>query len=165
MLARVSDLESDTEDVAVAILRLGSGAVVEVHVDYLQRHAQSRFEVVGTEGSLVWVRGIVRVRRAGDPEWTDEPIACDPNQVYIDELREFLACIESGRAPALDGAEGRATLALALAVRESAETGRLVRLDAPRQQVACAAELARKRKFAGTPRAGGSPREARGPIQ
>jgi predicted dehydrogenase len=113
------------------VLRLASGAIVEVHVDYLQRHAQSRFEVVGTDGSLVWERGVVRRRRAGDADWTEEPIACDPNQVYVDELREFLACIDAGRAPALDGAEGRATLALALAVRESAERGRLVRLGAP----------------------------------
>jgi predicted dehydrogenase len=154
MLGRVSDLEIDTEDVAAAIFRLEEGAVVEVHVDYLQRHAQSRLEVVGTEGALVWERGIVRVRRAGAADWSEESIACDPNQVYVDELREFLACIETGRAPALDGAEGRATLALALAVRESAETGRLVRLRPPPRSVG---EITAYRT-------GGSPREARGPI-
>src|SRR5262249_38907032 len=38
MLAKVSDLEIDTEDLAAAIVRLANGAVVEVHVDYLQRH-------------------------------------------------------------------------------------------------------------------------------
>ena len=128
MLGKVSDLEIDTEDVAAAIVRLASGAIVEVHVDYLQRHAQSRFEVIGSEGSLVWERSVVRLRRAGAAEWTEEPISCDPNQVYVDELREFLDCVETGRVPALDGAEGRATLALALAVRESAESGRRVRL-------------------------------------
>src|SRR5262249_8836766 len=53
MLGKVSDLEIDTEDVAAMVLRLASGALVEVHVDYLQRDGQSRTEEVGSVGPLV----------------------------------------------------------------------------------------------------------------
>lgn len=128
MVGTVSDLEIDTEDVAVALIRLDGGALVQVHVDYLQRHPQSRIEAVGSEGTLVWERTGVRWRRAGDPGWTEEPSVVDPNEMYLAEMRELLDCAVSGRPPALDGTEGRATLALALAVRRSAETGRLVSL-------------------------------------
>jgi predicted dehydrogenase len=130
MLATVSDLELDTEDVAAALIRLDGGAIVHVHVDYLQRHPQSRIEAVGSEGTLVWERTGVRWRRAGDAGWTEEPCVPDPNEMYLAELRELLECVAAGRPPALDGAEGRATLALALAVRRSAETGRRVLLAA-----------------------------------
>ena len=131
MLGTVSDLEIDTEDVAAALIRLDGGAIVQVHVDYLQRHASSRIEAIGSEGTLVWERSGVRWRRAGDTAWTEEPCTADPNAMYVDELREFLDAITTGRAPALDGEEGRATLALATAVRQSAETGRRVRLPIP----------------------------------
>jgi len=131
MLARVSDLEIDTEDVATALVRLETGPIVEVHVDYLQRHAASRIEVIGAEGNLVWEPTGVRWRRAGDAAWTIEPVAPQPNDMYVAELCEFVDCVQTGRRPALDGGEGRATLALAVAVRESADTGRVVRLVAP----------------------------------
>jgi predicted dehydrogenase len=131
MVGKVSDLEIDTEDVATALVRLAGGAIVQVHVDYLQRHPRSYLEVVGSTGSLHWDRTGVRWRRAGEEAWCEEPVVCDPNHVYVAELAEFLDCVASGRRPALDGAEGRATLAVALAVRDSAASGRLVRLPAP----------------------------------
>jgi predicted dehydrogenase len=132
MLARVSDLEIDTEDLATALVRLEDGAVIEVHVDYLQRHRQSRCEAIGSEGALVWdaAENVVRWRRAGETAWTLERVGGDPNDMYVAELCEFVDCVTSGRPPALDGDEGRATLALAAAVRTSAETGQHVRLIA-----------------------------------
>ena len=131
MLGKVSDLEIDTEDIVAAVLRLAGGALVEVHVDYLQRHGQSRMEAIGSEGTLCWDRTGVRWRRAGDETWHEEAIACDPNQIYVDELREFVDCVTSGRRPALDGAVGRATLALAVALRTAAHEGRTVRVARP----------------------------------
>jgi predicted dehydrogenase len=128
MLARVSDLEIDTEDLAAAIVRLEDGAIVEVHVDYLQRHAESRVEVIGSEGIAVFDGGRLGWRRAGEDAWTEERVGAAVNDMYVAEMREFVRCVVGGRPPALDGAEGRATLRLALAVRESATTGRLVRL-------------------------------------
>jgi predicted dehydrogenase len=132
MLARVSDLEIDTEDLAAALVRLEDGAIVEVHVDYLQRYRQSRCEAIGSEGNLVWDadENVLRWRRAGEPGWSSERITIEPNDMYVAELCEFIDCLTSERVPALDGQEGRATLALAEAVRTSAETGRRVQLDA-----------------------------------
>lgn len=127
MLARVSDLEIDTEDVAAALVRLPSGAIVEVHVDYLQRVAQSRFDVIGSEGTLTWDREGVRWRRAGDTTWTVEDVAVQPNGMYLAELEAFGEAVAAGRTR-LDIEEGRATLALAAAIREAATTGRCVRL-------------------------------------
>jgi predicted dehydrogenase len=130
MLARVSDLEIDTEDVAAALVRLPSGAIVEVHVDYLQRVAQSRFDVIGSEGTLAWDREGVRWRRAGDQAWTVEDVQSQPNAMYLAELEAFGAAVAAGHT-VLGIDEGRATLSLAAAIRESATTGRCVRLVPP----------------------------------
>lgn len=139
MLGKVSDLDINAEDLAAAILRLENGAIVEVHVDHLQRHAVSRCEVIGSEGNLVWdsSRQAVRWRRSDDVGWSEERVSVDTNEMYVAELCEFIDCVASGRRPALDGAEGRATLALASAVRTAAETKRLISLPVrPRPFVA-----------------------------
>jgi predicted dehydrogenase len=128
MLGKLSNLEIDTEDVAAALVRLESGVIAELHVDYLQRHPQSRLEVVGSAGTLVFDGQSARWRGAGEEAWSEERFAFAPNDMYAAEVAEFLECVATGRAPVPDGAEGRATLALALAVRESAEQGRMVRL-------------------------------------
>jgi predicted dehydrogenase len=135
VLAQVYDLEIDTEEIAAAIVRLEDGAVIEVHVDYLQRHPQSRIDVIGAEGQLVFDGTRLAWRRAGEAEWTEERIAVAVNEMYVAEISEFCDCVSNGRPPALDGAEGRATLALAAAVRESATTGRRVRLATDGVQV------------------------------
>ncbi|MCW5893677.1 MAG: Gfo/Idh/MocA family oxidoreductase [bacterium] len=133
MLAQVSDLEIDVEDVAAALVRLASGVIVEVHVDYLQRHPESRFEVIGSEGNLVWTKSTLRWRCVADDGWEEEVVAVDPNAMYLDELRAFLRAVRTGEAVALGVREGRRTLALALAVRASAESGRTMRIDGPVQ--------------------------------
>jgi predicted dehydrogenase len=133
MLGKVSDLDIDAEDLAAAILRLENGAIVEVHVDHVQRHAVSRCEVIGSEGNLVWDSGsqTIRWRRADDVGWSEERILVDTNEMYVAELCEFIDCVASGRRPALDATEGRATLALAAAVRTAAESRRLISLPTP----------------------------------
>src|SRR5205085_12467357 len=108
MVAKVSELQIDTEDVASAVLRLENGALVQVHVDYLQRHGQHRLEVVGSEGTLAWdfQRQSIRLGRAGAAAWDEEAVPTDPNAMYVAELSELLECVMSGRRPSPDGVEG-----------------------------------------------------------
>jgi predicted dehydrogenase len=130
MLGRVSDLAIETEDVVAAVLRRGDGILVEVHLDYLQREPANRIEVIGAEGILRWDFHARQLHayRASIGSATDETIAVEPNVMYEAELREFLECVTQERASAVDGYEGARTLALAVAVREAAHTGRHVRL-------------------------------------
>ncbi|MFN8542683.1 MAG: Gfo/Idh/MocA family oxidoreductase [Candidatus Binatia bacterium] len=130
MLGRVSALEIDTEDVAAAICRLADGVLIEVHADYLQRHPANRIEVVGSDGTMAWdfPHGRLRWRRTGEECWREERLVVDPNTMYLAELREFLAAVATGRRVEADVREGRRTLALAVAVREAAASGRHVRM-------------------------------------
>ena len=53
-LARLSELEIDTEDHAVGLFDHPQGVRSLVELDYLQRHKMRGCRVVGTEGTLVW---------------------------------------------------------------------------------------------------------------
>ena len=121
--ALLSDLEIETEDSALLLLRLAAGRLAEVHLDYLRPFKSRGCEVVGTDGILTWLSDgkapeRVRVSRydPGDGRWKDIH-RCDEydgNQMYLEEMRHFLACIVGEATPMLDVAGARRVLEVAL---------------------------------------------------
>lgn len=116
---KVSDLEVDTEDIAEITLRMESGAIVQVHLDFVRPEYRRTCEIIGSLGLLRWDYTSASV------EWLDAVtgrretfrLQEDPNAMYRRELEHFLACIAQGRPPLVDALEGRKTLALALRAR------------------------------------------------
>ena len=130
---KVSSLEIDTEDNADLLLRFDYGAVANVHLDYLQRTYRRSCEVIGEDGVIVWDYIAQTVRVYGKEERRlevfEESINTDRNAMFVEELRHFVACTETGAPPTLDAAGGRRVLEIALAAKASAAEGRAVRLD------------------------------------
>jgi predicted dehydrogenase len=95
----------------------------------LQRAYARGGKLVGTDGTLVWdfAEG-VRVYTATRGEWQSTRVVADPNEMYVEEMRQFLACVQNGAAPPVSGHDGRRALEIALAARVSAREGREVAL-------------------------------------
>jgi predicted dehydrogenase len=129
----VSALEIDTEDSADVLMRFDDGTVANVHLDYLQRTYRRSCDLIGEEGVIAWdyVGQTVSVfgKEDGRIETFRESIDTERNQMFLDEMRHFLRCIETGEPPALDAAGARAVLELALAAKASAVQGRPVTLE------------------------------------
>ena len=97
---RFSDLEIDVDDVVE--LTLGYGIrkrIVNVHLDFLQRVPDRRCRFIGSEGTLVWnaILNQIDLFRVSTGQW--EIFKCsgsDRNQMYLDELTQFLNAIEGG---------------------------------------------------------------------
>ncbi len=119
---RVSTLDMDVEDLAMAVMRLSSGAYVSWQTDFLQRAGQHRLVVVGERGTLRFdiVKGEEELSGPSGKVWKRRSIPFEVNSMYVAELEHFLEAVESGTGaePGLD--EGIATLGLAMRVRESA---------------------------------------------
>ena len=131
LAGRRSDLEVQTEDYAEVLVEHASGAIGSVHVDYCQRAYNRTAEVYGTEGTLAWNWDAKAVRlRRGKDDARDfpEPEGYDLNAMYLDELRDFLACLRAGRGGPLDLALARRNLAVALAAIRSSAEGKAVDL-------------------------------------
>ncbi|MGC4079534.1 MAG: Gfo/Idh/MocA family oxidoreductase [Rubrivivax sp.] len=127
----LSHIEIDTEDTASILLRFASGAFGEVHLDYVQRTYTRACRIVGDEGTLAWEfgkAGEVRVFTAATKAWEalPGPAGWEPNTMYVDEMRHFLACLRREETPHQDVAAATAVLDVALAAKASAESGRFV---------------------------------------
>ena len=130
---KLSHLEIETEDTAEIILRFSNGAIGEVHVDYVQRAYSRTSQFIGDEGTIRWdySQGTVRYYSSASARWMEfeNPKGWVANQMYVDELRHFLCCLEGGVQPEQDVSEGAKVLAVALAAKSSAQFERIERLQ------------------------------------
>jgi predicted dehydrogenase len=132
---RWSNLEVDVEDVASTLMECEfAGRPLPVHLqqDYLQRPAQRQCEVIGDTGKAILDFPTFSVTLYGTEGTVADRFTCeqlDRNQLFIDELQHFLACVKTRSKPVVDLGEGMWSLKLALAAKESIATGRVVELS------------------------------------
>jgi predicted dehydrogenase len=121
---RYSDLDIDVEDVCSLTLRYGEdGPLINVHLDFLDRAVNRRFRIVGASGTIVGdvITGQLEVYVADSGKWLKEVWSPpDPNQLYIDELQNFLSAVRGEAGPILpNGGQGMDVMCLIEAARRS----------------------------------------------
>jgi 1,5-anhydro-D-fructose reductase (1,5-anhydro-D-mannitol-forming) len=121
------------EDAVMTVLRFEDDILVQTHDAFTVAHAGTGMEVHGSEGSIVASGVMVQdpagniVVRGSGGERVVESI--DRSDLYETALRAFANAVDGGGRPIVDGADGARALAIALAVKESAETGRAVAVE------------------------------------
>lgn len=126
---QVGTLETDTEDVAEINFRLENSVIANLHVDYLQRSYQRRYEFHGSEGSLVWdfsegLKLFEAQKKRWETVWQNPSF--DINQTYLDEITEFFSAIEENTTPSVSIARGKKILEWTFAAKQSSQTGQSV---------------------------------------
>ncbi len=121
------------EDAVMGVMRFDNGVLAQFHDAFTIRHTGTGFEVHGEEGSVL-ARDVMTQRpigsvvvRRGDREEAVELV--EPNNLYERSVRLFNAAVRGEGEPAATGEDGVKSLAIALAVRESAASGRAVAVD------------------------------------
>jgi predicted dehydrogenase len=130
---RLARLEIDTEDTAGILLRFHNGTIGELHMDYVQRAYSRTCQIIGDEGTIRWdyTSGEVRYYSAAARGWQvfPNPPGWEANQMYLDEMRHFLKCVAGEEKSIADAWEGKRTLEVALAAKESAALRRMIQLE------------------------------------
>ena len=74
-------------------------------------------------------RALRTVLTRGRPGESRSFAGFERNQLFLDELAHFLACLRGDESPLVDVKEGARSLRMALAARESIATGQVVELS------------------------------------
>lgn len=136
----------EVEDVGVATIRFQNGAlgVMEATTSAFPGLLK-KTEIHGTQGSVIVEQDDVLMwefakKRAADATVLEKFSkkegntggASDPSAIsyagHMEQLKDFLKAIETGRAPLVDGEEGRKSVEIILAIYKSSWTGRKVEL-------------------------------------
>lgn len=122
-----SGMGEGVEDSCMSVWTMPSGAMVFSHESFTHPFAGSGLEVHGTEGSIV-ARKVMTQRPIGEITLTDAQgsrhIAFLEDDLYRTGVAEFVAATGGKGSPAATGLDGLKSLAIALAVRKAAETGK-----------------------------------------
>ena len=134
-VASMSDaktLGQGVEDDCMSVWRYPSGVLAYTHESFVTPHAGHGVEVHGNEGSLIGEQvmsqkaiGRVFLQRDGERE----EIPTTPRNLYEAGIADFVKAIKTGGKPSCDGVAGTRSLAVALAVLESAAEGKVVEVD------------------------------------
>ena len=136
----------EVEDAAVAAIRFKSGAlgVIEGATSAWPGHAK-KIELCGDQGGVAtreddlvtWTfakpaKGDAALLARLGARDTGKGGAADPKAIsfvgHQRQFEDFVAALKTGRAPMVDGREGRKAVELILAIYRSARTGKTVRL-------------------------------------
>ena len=131
-IERSESLGQGVEDSVMSVWEMPSGVLVETHEGFTIRHAGTSFEVHGTEGSIFATGvmtqqpvGRIILRRDGE----DEEIPFSDHNLYVRSMGLFMDAVAGNGAPSATGTDGVKSLAVAMAVKEAATTGRRVAVD------------------------------------
>ncbi|MGA8656551.1 MAG: Gfo/Idh/MocA family oxidoreductase [Chthoniobacterales bacterium] len=121
------------EDAVMGVMHFTGGMLAQFHDAFTIGHTPTGLEVHGTEGSLVGVGimtqepvGAIFLQR-GDHREQIEPDGTE--DLYVHQVRHFNEAARGNGEPFATGEDGIRSLAVALAARESAQSGRRVNVQ------------------------------------
>lgn len=130
---KLSDLEIDVEDVVDILMKYEINCTdvpVVVHEDYLQSPTRRGCRIIGTKGKIeidLIASTFVLYDENGNISY-NEKFEFDRNDMFMTEMNEFITCIEQGKPSPVSLEEGKKSLKIAMAVKESIRTGNPVEL-------------------------------------
>jgi predicted dehydrogenase len=122
-------LEIDVEDRA-DILLSRDGLTAHVHLDFLQRKASRECKVIGSTGTMHWdlIANSITLDGPEGKKTLFSDSAFDRNDMYLELLRGFIEVAAGRAAPRITMEDGLAVVDMVEAMRESAATGRQIKL-------------------------------------
>lgn len=136
----LSDLIIDVEDTAQIGLKFSNGMLGSVHLDYYQRPPCHFLSIVGSHGTIRWDNedGTVLLYKFDNStsklvtgNWERFPIPnnFERNDLFLAEMRHFLAVLRHEELPKCTLEDGIRALKLALAAHYSSTHGQMVQLN------------------------------------
>ena len=126
-------LDIPSEDSANILLQFDSGALGHIHLDYIQRPPVHNLQITGTNGLIQWdfmsgqtnwyVADLKRHHTYSIPENYTR------NDLFIDEMKDFLAAVQKRKEPSCTLEDGVHALQIALAAKKSSQQGHHIKLN------------------------------------
>jgi predicted dehydrogenase len=131
----LSSLEIDVEDTVSMLMECSvnrHSVPISLHQDYVQRPGSRTCEVIGDAGKILVDLRALTVDVFDEAGAHVEAVAYERfqrNQMFMDELKHFLECLRGRGAPSVTLRDGAQSLRMALAAKQSLETGRVVDME------------------------------------
>lgn len=123
MGGKITPLGGDAEDMVKALLEYKNKFIVSLHLDYWQRPPRRCFEIIGTKGKITWdyyAKNLTWVSRDSNtaPAIYPVPVTFDRNDMFIDEIKEFISVLNGEKESRIPLQQGMDVLEISLKIKE-----------------------------------------------
>lgn len=120
-VGKVSDIVMDTDDYSQIIAVFESGLVGSIHLDCFGRRHRKEMEIIGEKGNIYWdfYANTIELYDGETKQWAKEQFKCQRNDMFLEECRHFLACVNGTEMPLIDGWDGYKTIKVCMAAEDS----------------------------------------------
>ena len=129
---KYSDLEIDTEDFSVALLKFKNKIIGEVQLNFFQKPEFRSCKIIGTNGTIYWNSNtnIVKVFDTNKKKWINKIVLStyDRNEMYMKELKYFLECVKQNKKTMNDVNNASVVLKTALGIVKSSKMEKVVKI-------------------------------------
>ncbi|MBA4349523.1 MAG: gfo/Idh/MocA family oxidoreductase [Thermodesulfovibrio sp.] len=130
----LSGLEIDVEDVADVLMDVKYKdriLPVSLHMDYIQTPPSRNCRIIGESGKITMdlVGSKVILERTGRDVEIRDVSGFERDRLFVDEIDHFFECVATRKPTIVTLEDGRNSLRIALAVKESMRSGRVVKLN------------------------------------
>ncbi len=130
---RISELEVEAavEDAATVCYRFETGALASAMYNHFRRDRRGIFELVGSEGSVIWDYDTTTATlyRHATKTYEARSYVCERDDFYLAQARNFIAAVRGEAEPRVTGEDGKASLLVALACYRSMAESRAVKVE------------------------------------
>lgn len=122
LLRSSTQLGLEVEDLVDTLAITESGAVVSIHLDFLQRQAFRQCRFVGTHGTIEWdlIKNEVKQTLLAEPSVIYSEPDWDKNQMYLNMIVDFVAKIEGKTNTCIDLTKAAKTIELIETIKRGA---------------------------------------------
>jgi predicted dehydrogenase len=94
-------------------------------MDFVQRGYERSCKFVGEKGTILWSyqTNEVKMFDAIHDRWRSIPYDFEPNDMYIQEVKEFIHCVQTEESPMVTIEQAQQVLDVILASKEAALSG------------------------------------------
>lgn len=138
---KANNIKTATESLATIILKFRKGTIASFILDYIRPKYERECNVIGEKGNLEWeyipknnfrknynTTALSKITtNFPNRKSKIENITIKVNDMYVNEMKDFVQSILQNKKPKVDGWEGLKTLRIGIAALESATTGKVVR--------------------------------------
>ncbi|MGF1802119.1 Gfo/Idh/MocA family oxidoreductase [Vibrio gigantis] len=118
------ELSLEVEDLADIVTTTKSGALVNIHLDFLQRQAYRRCRFVGSKGTVEWdliKNEVKQTNHTGESTVYSDP-AWDKNKMYLNMLQDFINMTKDNKHSCIDLQQAGQTVELIETIKQYAKT-------------------------------------------
>jgi len=140
---KIGNIKTETESCASIILKAKKGLIANLNIDYLRPFYERGCHIIGEKGSLQWEYNLTKSAWSAYTQKVNSKVTLQllskssstvfnnivrVNDMYINEIRNFVESIILNKKPLVDGFDGLNTLRLGVAALESAKKKKIISL-------------------------------------